>query len=84
MPGAPVLLAPRRNLRRGTENLKRRVHSPLGITRANPWGTARLVCTAWGYGCGYSGFRSRRPVSDLREWFSTAVEEKLLTKSVFT
>lgn len=84
MPALRPFPAPRRNLRCGRGNLKRCLHNHLGITTANPWGTAHLVCTAWGYGCGYSPVTSRNYCSDLREWISTPVEEKLLAKSVFT
>ncbi len=84
MPAIRPFPAPRRNLRCGKGNLKGRLHSPLGITTANPWGTAHLVCTAWGYGCGYSAVTGGNCGSDLREWLSTLVEEKLLAKSVFT
>ena len=70
--------APRRNLRCGTTNLKRSFHSPLWITDPIPWGTPHPVCTAWGYGCGYSSVTNPFSPSDLRERLSTDVDEKLL------
>ena len=65
--GAASSPAPRRNLRCGSENRKRQVHSPLGITGPNPWGTHLRVCTTWGYDCGYSRVTSDQCASDLRE-----------------